>query len=531
MLDALQVDPGTGLESASITGRLARHGPNQLRRIRQQRLRDILLDQLRSIVVVLLAAASAVAMLIGDVAEGLAILAVIVINSAIGFLTEWRAVRSMEALTRLGRVETVVIRDGATIAVPAEALVPGDIVVCEGGDIVTADLRLLESARLTADESTLTGESMPVNKTTAPVAGDTPLAERRNMLFKGTSVTRGSCKGVVVATGLDTELGRISALVETAEGQETPLEKRLGGLAKRLVVVVLLLAVLVAVVGILAGRGTYLAIEVAIALAVAAIPEGLPIVATIALARGMWRMARRNALVARLSAVETLGATSIILTDKTGTLTENQMTVTAIRVPGADTLVLDASGSFDPPAALTHAVDQLLAVAALCNNAALSQAGQDPAGAVGDPTEVALLRAAAGRGMHRDALLGEYPEVQEHAFDPESKLMATEHRAPEGTLVAVKGAPEAVLPVCTSVHTDDGPGTLDDSGRERWLQEARRLGGMGLRTLALARRLEAAENPYQGLELLGIVGLEDPPGQVFGRPSSGVAPPVSTCAW
>ncbi len=511
MLDALQVDPRTGLDSASMAARLARHGPNQLRRIRQRRLRDILLDQLRSIIVLLLAAASAVAMLIGDVAEGLAILAVIVINSTIGFLTEWRAVRSMEALTRLGRVETVVIRDGATIAVPAEALVPGDIVVCEGGDIVTADLRLLEAARLTADESTLTGESMPVNKTTAPLAGDTPLAERRNMLFKGTSITRGSCKGVVVATGLDTELGRISALVETAEAQETPLEKRLGGLAKRLVVVVLLLAVLVAVTGILAGRGTYLAIEVAIALAVAAIPEGLPIVATIALARGMWRMARRNALVARLSAVETLGATSIILTDKTGTLTENQMTVTAVRVPGADTLILDAYGSFEPPATLAHAVEQLLAVAALCNNAALSKTAQDPEGAVGDPTEVALLRAAAGRGMHRDTLLGEYPEVQEHAFDPESKLMATEHRAPEGILVAVKGAPEAVLPLCASVHTCEGPGALDDSGRDRWLQEARRLGGMGLRTLALARRSGSAENPYRDLELLGIVGLEDPP--------------------
>ena len=513
VLDSLGVDATAGLDAARVVERRGRYGPNQLRAIRQRRLREILVEQFKSIVVVLLAVASTVAIAIGDVAEGIAILAVILINSTIGFVTEWRAVRSMEALTRLGRVETVVIRDGSTVTIPAEELVPGDIVVREGGDIVTADIRLLEAAKLTADESTLTGESMPVNKTTEPIPADTPLADRHNMLFKGTSITRGSCKGVVVATGLATELGRISALVETAEAQETPLEQRLDALAQRLVVVVLLIAIVIAAVGIVAGRGTYLAIEVAIALAVAAIPEGLPIVATIALARGMWRMARRNALVARLSAVETLGATSLILTDKTGTLTENRMTVTAIRLPDADTIESDEAGSFEPPEPLAPAVDLLLATGVLCSNAALRSTGDEPAAAVGDPTEVALLRAAAARGIHRDALLEEYPEIREHAFDPDTKLMATEHSTPDGALVAVKGAPEAVLPICTSVLALDGRESMTDSCREQWLEYAKSLGASGLRTLALARKPDGRGEPYRDLEMIGIVGLEDPPRQ------------------
>ncbi|MEE4161991.1 MAG: cation-transporting P-type ATPase [Woeseiaceae bacterium] len=518
VLDSLGVDPAVGLDGAGVVERRGRYGPNQLRAIRQRRLREILVDQFRSIVVVLLAVASTVAIAIGDVAEGIAILAVILINSTIGFLTEWRAVRSMEALTRLGRVETVVVRDGATVSIPAEELVPGDIVVREGGDIVTADIRLLEAAKLTADESTLTGESMPVNKTTEAIPADTPLADRHNMLFKGTSITRGSCKGVVVATGLATELGRISELVESAEAQETPLEKRLDALAQRLVVVVLSIAVAIAAVGVVAGRGTYLAIEVAIALAVAAIPEGLPIVATIALARGMWRMARRNALVARLSAVETLGATSVILTDKTGTLTENRMTVTAIRLPGADTLAPAASGRFEPPEPLADAVDSLLLTAALCNNAVLGAGEDDPPASVGDPTEVALLRAAAARGIHRDAMLVEYPEVREHAFDPDTKLMATEHDAAGGTLFAVKGAPEAVVPICSTVRAIDASEAMTDSRRERWLEYARNLGAAGLRTLAVARKSGVAgdPDPYRDLELLGVVGLEDPPRQGVG---------------
>jgi Ca2+-transporting ATPase len=227
----------------------------------------------------------------------------------------------------------------------------------------------------------------------------------------------------------------------------------------------------------------------------------------------MWRMARRNALVARLSAVETLGATSVILTDKTGTLTENRMTVTAIRLPDADTIEATESGGFEPPEPLAPAVDLLLATGVLCSNAALRSAGDEPAASVGDPTEVALLRAAAARGIHRDALLEEYPEIREHAFDPDMKLMATEHGAPDGMLVAVKGAPEAVLPLCTGVLTLDGREPMTDSRRELWLEYAKSLGASGLRTLALARKADVPEEPYRDLELIGIVGLEDPPRQ------------------
>ncbi len=520
VLTYLEVDPSTGLNAAQVAQRLSRFGYNQLQAKQRRHVVAILLDQLRSIVVLLLLGAAALAFALGDTAEGLAIAAVIVINTGIGFFTEWRAIRSMEALARLGRVETVVIRDGVPQKLPAEALVPGDIVIRESGDIVTADLRLIEAAKLEADESTLTGESMPVTKETGALDAGTRVMDRRNMLFKGTAVTRGSGRGVVVATGTNTELGRISTLVSQAEAQETPLEKRLDRLAQILVWVVLVLAALIAIAGVATGRDTALAIEVAIALAVASIPEGLPIVATIALARGMYRLARQNALIARLSAVETLGATSIILTDKTGTLTENRMAVTAACLADIR-LDFDTSGnggSFrqgndtaSPPALAL--LDELLTVAALCSNASIET---DPAGIdhlVGDPTEVALLTACQLRSIDRKQLLERWPETREFPFDPDTKRMATAHRRADGTLYAVKGAPESILPLCRSIRTVDGETPVDPAEADRWLRRAGELAATGLRTLALATRSTSAtdQDPYRELTLLGIVGLEDPP--------------------
>lgn len=287
VLAGLDVAPDRGLTHREVSERRRHYGINRLKSVRRPTAWSVLLKQLKSIVIVLLAAAALVALALANVAEGLAILAVIALNTTIGFVTEWRATRSMEALGRLARIESVVLREGTAQRLPAEELVPGDIVLLEGGDIVTADLRLLEAAKLQANESTLTGEAMPVTKTPARLAADTPLMERVNMLYKGSAVARGSGKGVVVGTGLVTELGRISELVISAEPRETPLERRLDALATRLVWVVLVIAVFIASGGILAGRELYLALEVAIALSVAAIPEGLPVVATIALARGM----------------------------------------------------------------------------------------------------------------------------------------------------------------------------------------------------------------------------------------------------
>ncbi len=515
VLNRLGSNSETGLSSAEAIRRRATLGPNQLRAAGRRRAIVILLEQFQSVVILLLLAAGILALAIGDTLEGFAVFFVIAVNAGIGFLTEWRAVRSMEALRRLGQVSTVVLRDSRMQSIPAEELVPGDIVFREGGDVVTADIRLIDAPKLQADESTLTGESMPVSKNPDILPAKTPLVERCNMLFKGTAVTRGSAKGVVVQTGLQTELGRISELVTVAEPQQTPLEKRLDALGQRLVWAVLLLAVLIAAAGVIAGRETLLAIEVAIALAVAAIPEGLPIVATIALARGMWRMARKKALIARLSAVETLGATSVILSDKTGTLTENRMTVTAIclddgEVPGDD-------GGDSPPADVPQYLRELLRCASLCSNASIERADDGRLVAIGDPTEVALLLAAEQRGISRAAELQAFPEEREHAFDTESKMMATVHRCDGHKLIAVKGAPEAVLPVCTSVCGAAGERPLTAQDRESWRARTDALGQRGLRTLAIAERQagsdagEAGTGPYHDLVLLGVVGIEDPP--------------------
>ncbi len=518
----LTVSLQAGLEDTAAAKRLREFGPNQLGTVRPRSLPAILWSQLASAVIVLLLVAAAVAMVFGDHVEAWAIIAVVVINTLIGFVTEWRAVRSMEALRLLSRAQTQVRRSGRTLDIPAEQLVPGDVVPLEAGDRVSADLRLVEAARLQADESVLTGESLPVTKHLEPLPPDTPLTERNNLVFKGTTISRGAGLGVVVATGLDTELGRISKLVSTAEAQDTPLEKRLNALGRRLVWLVLAMASVIALVGIATGREMVLALEVAIALAVAAIPEGLPIVATIALARGMWRMARRNALIVRLSAVETLGATAVLLTDKTGTLTENRMTLRAIELADASVTVdgsgLVTHGEFrvdgaTPSAGLLDRIDELLTTAVLCNNASLEVEPDGEARVVGDPTETALLVAAAKRGIQAETVRLDFPERREEPFDPERKAMATFNDVSGGVTVHVKGAPEAILPMCQSVRTLQGDQPLDDELRHKLLEGAHGLGRGSLRTLAFATRIagDVNEPAYERLVLLGIAGLQDPP--------------------
>ena len=533
LIGLLRVDPEQGLDSREVSRRRARYGPNELVARQPRALLSILLAQFRSVVVALLAVAAGIAWFFGDIPEAAAIAAVLLINAAIGFTTEWRAVRSMEALRQLGHVSTLVRRGGKVHRVRAEQLVPGDVVLLDAGDAVTADLRLLECAKLAADESALTGESVPVRKQAEPLPADTPLMERNNMLFRGTAITRGTGVAVVIATGLATELGRIAELVSGAEARATPLEERLDRLGRMLVWVTLLLSAAIAGAGIVGGRDPRLAIEVAVALAVAAIPEGLPIVATIALARGMWRMAQRNALITRLSAVETLGATGVILTDKTGTLTENRMTATRIELPGVSLKVggtgLDLEGEFAPDSGtLTpereRQLDELLTTVALCSNATLQVDEQHQPRALGDPTETALLVAAAKRGIAREALLESQPEVEEEPFDPDRKAMATFNEGEGGLRVHVKGAPECVLPMCVSYRDGTEVRPLDEEARAKLQRQAAALGGEGLRTIAVATREAAAAStsPFEDLTFLGIVGLLDPA-------RAGVAEAIARC--
>ncbi|MGB8222490.1 MAG: cation-transporting P-type ATPase [Polyangiales bacterium] len=515
VLQALDVLESDGISSAEAALRQERFGQNILSEFRPTSWLTILVRQLRSFVVYLLVAGAALSFGLGDRLEGFAIVAVIVINTLIGFITELRAVRSTEALRELGSTETTVRRGGVVQRVPAQNLVPGDIVLFEGGDVVTADVRLITASRLQVNESMLTGESVPVEKCIDVLPVETVIADRGNMLFKGTAVTKGSAEGVVASTGMNTELGRITALVQKEPDKKTPLEKRIDALGKVMGWLCIGLVTIIGILGSLSGKEVTEVVKTAIALAVATVPEGLPIVATLALARGVLRMARRNALVEQLSAVETLGSTSVILTDKTGTLTENKMQVTSVVVPGRsanDPTVVAFPMSGEPVETHDH-VSRLVLASALCNDASIATDESGREVQVGDPMELALLLAAREIGFDQDEVLRDEPRVATEAFDSDIKMMATHHRPGDQTRVIVKGAPEAVFGACVAVRTTDGEQPLDDSTLTVWRTENHRIASDGLRMLAVAERLgeTQADDPYRDLTLLGLVALSDPP--------------------
>lgn len=527
--DRIKTSFDSGLSASAIDKRLEQVGKNALREKESRGAVDIFIEQFKDVIIWLLAGAGIAAFLIGETVEGSAVFAVILVNALIGFITEWRAVRSMEALRELGKVETAVRRDGDVITIPADELVPGDVVILDSGDVVPADLRLIEANQLQADEAALTGESEQVTKSVEALSDEVELAEQTNMVFKGTAITRGSGEGVVTATGMDTELGHISEMVDEAEEEATPLEERLASLGQTLVWVTLAIAAVVTGSGVIVGRDPMLMVETGIALAIASVPEGLPITATIALARGMQRMADRNALVTKLSTVETLGSTNIICTDKTGTLTAGRMSVQYyqlsdenIRVDGD---VLSPEGTYhqgdednaiDPQA--HEILEDAIKVGVLCSNASVTYSdGEDnEPDAVGEPLEVALLVAGLKAGYSRDDLLEKYPEEREIAFDPDTKMMATIHNASESDepyFVAVKGAPEAVLDACTQVQSADGTHDLTDDDRQQWRERNKKAAKDGLRMLALAYKTtqSADDDPYANLTLLAMTALLDPP--------------------
>jgi Ca2+-transporting ATPase len=511
--DALDVSVDAGVADSEVESRRERYGENILEQRKKRSVWDILLAQVANIIVILLAVAAAISFAFGQIPEGIAIIIAISINIIIGFGTEYQATRSMEALFALSRTSAKVRRDGQVAEVDSAELVVGDLVELEAGDMIPADVRITENNRLSIEEAALTGESEPVAKQTDPVDEEAPLAERACMAYKGTAVTAGSGVGLVTAVGMGTELGRISAMAEEAEKEESPLERRLEKLGYRLIWFMAVVLVVVFVIGWITGEKLFLLIETSIALAVAAIPEGLPIVATIALARGMWRLARRNALINRLSAVETLGSATLICTDKTGTLTENKMRAAAYLLPDEDgrrEIDLRENDTFDlNDVALAMAVR----IGALCTNASLGQDKQSEHDDVGDPLELALLEAARDAGMDRAELLEELPEEREEAFDPDTNMMATVHKNGEAYFVAVKGAPEAVLEAATHIWNNDGGRELTEQERDKWRQANTDMAAEGLRLLGVAcKRAESPdEDPYADLALVGLVGLADPP--------------------
>lgn len=500
LVEALHVDIDRGLSHTQAEQRRHVYGANRVRRRAPRSLWAILSAQVLSLLTGLLLLGAALAFSFREWMEGTAIMAVLIVNTTIGFFMELRAARSMEALRALERSRAVVRREAKPRRIAADALVPGDVVLVEGGDVVPADLRVVEASRLQADESVLTGESLPVNKHIDTLPDAAPLSGRHNLLFKGTAVTRGAGVGIVIGIGASTELGRISTLVREAERDETPLERRLATLGRRLVAVAIAIAMAIAVAGLLNGAPPFLIIETAIALSVAAVPEGLPIIATIALARGVHRMAGHNAIVNSLAAVETLGNTSVLIVDKTGTVTENRMVAQRIVLPTGEIRV-------DSQQTLGGAAMALLEAGALCNDA---EGGAR--GAVGDPIDRALITLAENHGIRQHELGRVWPTVHEEAFDPDLRLMGTVHVGGNQVRVAVKGATTAVLAHCVAVAGPLGPSILDSDGCDAWRRTDAGLADRGLRVIAIAERRGGSKTrPYEDLTLLGLVGIADPP--------------------
>jgi Ca2+-transporting ATPase len=481
----------------------------------------VLAGQLRSVLVLLLLAAAAVAALTGDAADVVAIGAVLVLNVAIGFGTELRAHRAMEALLRLEVLRARVVREGRVREVDARELVPGDMIVIEAGQTVPADARLLEAAELRTVEASLSGEPGSVAKCADATLSETaPIADRRTMVYKTSSVVAGAARAVVVATGMATEVGRIGELTARVVKGRTPLERRLDALGRQLALVALAIALLIAALGAWQGMPLALLLQTAIALAVAAVPEGLPVVGTIAMAVGVRRMARRRALIRHLPVVETLGSASVICTDKTGTLTGGQMTATVLRLADREVTVsgaglvpegqFRAAGRLVDPAA-DPALSLALRIGALANAAELHQR-DGTWHPVGDPTDVAFLVLARKAGMDRRRLLTEWPPVRQVPFSSRRMLMATFNQQDDRLLALVKGAPRPVIERCDRIATDAGERLLRPGEREQLLDWSRDLAARGLRVLALATsKVEAVGDELVGLTWVGFVGLSDPP--------------------
>ena len=494
-----------GLTLAEAEKRLQKYGLNELKEKKKKTPFMLFLGQFKDFMILVLIVAALISGWIGEPSDTIAIILIVVLNAVIGFVQEYRAEKAMAALKSMAAPFATVLRDGNPVNIPASQLVPGDIVLLEAGKIVPADLRLIESAQLKIEEAALTGESVPVEKHTEPLHDEhLPLGDRKNMAYKGTFVTYGRGKGIVVATGMDTELGRIATMLQQEEEVKTPLQKRLASFGKRLAIAVLAICTIVFGIGVLRGEEPLLMLLTAISLAVAAIPEALPAVVTISLAIGAKKMVRQNALIRKLPAVETLGSVTYICTDKTGTLTLNKMTVEEIWVYGEEMKRLLFTGI------------------ALNNDARMDADGN----VIGDPTEIALYNVAREKGFKKEELERQYPRIAEIPFDSERKCMTTIHRAEvtpshlhhfttKPFISFTKGAIENLLERAESMLTPDGIKPVD---RTEILRVSERMAADGLRVIGIAvREWESLpdpispENVEKGLTIIGLVGMMDPP--------------------
>lgn len=517
-----------GLSTDEAARRLLEYGANELQRGRHVSAWQIFAAQFKNLLIVILLVAVVLSAILGHGIEAVAIGVIILFAALLGFYQEYRAERALEALQEMAAPTAAVLRDGQELNIPARDVVPGDIVYLRGGDKIAADGRLFEAVNLQIDEAALTGESVPVEKQTAALLDkELAVADRGNMVYAGTIVTYGRGRAVVVATAMATEFGRIAESLQSVVPSKTPLQQSLERVAKILARVALAIVVVIVGLGLLRGQALLDMVIFGIALAVAVVPEALPAVVTISLALGVQRMARRNALVRRLPAVETLGSVSVICSDKTGTLTKDEMTVRKILVSGK---LLDVSGAgYEPRGVFSHDGDPveprgallvLLRAAALASDATLAELADDKDdgdGASrwrikGDPTEGALLVAAAKAGLHKSELEDKFPRVNEIPFTSETKRMTTLHRADDGTVAYTKGAPEVILRSCAAALHDDGIAPIDTEFRETTLAAAHGMAEQALRVIAAAYKPDAGiEDAERDMIFLGMFGMIDPP--------------------
>lgn len=554
-LEQLGVRSDTGLAETEVAKRRDEAGPNEIASGDARGPGRILREQVAEPMVILLLAAAAISFAIGETTDAVAVLVIVVLNAALGFVQDYRAEAAIAKLREMAAPDVQVRRGGKVLTIPARELVPGDIMLLAAGDRVTADGRVLEAHGLSAQEAALTGESQPVAKTADPVGDeDPPLGDRSDMLYMGTDITNGRGEALVTETGMHTELGRIAEMIQSSGHRKTPLQRQLARLGIRLAIAALAIVAIVFALGVARGRDVPLMLMTALSMAVAAVPEGLPAVATIALALGARRMLKRNALIRKLPAVETLGSVTVICSDKTGTLTANRMEVVATWDHG-DPLDIEEETALRHPEgngagaveALLHLAEKrpglamLLLSGTLCNDAHVERidgaSADDPPPWDGDPTEAALLLAAHRFGLRQDELVSAFPRLGEVPFDSERKRMSTLHRLDEetssllpgespdatpGFLALMKGAVEAVLESCSSRLGPDGIVALDESHREEIRQAGDLLASQGQRVLGFAIRRLAGDAAGSGADpdpgalerdfvFVGLAGLLDPP--------------------
>jgi Ca2+-transporting ATPase len=509
-----------GLTHSEASKRLAEYGPNELQAARRISPWRILLEQFKNILILILLAATVASAFLGHAIEAVAITVIVCFAVVLGFVQEYRAERAIEALRKMAAPTASVIRDGKEVELPARDLVPGDVFLLHAGDKVPADARLFESVNLQVEEAPLTGESVPIEKHVAPISGEAAIGDRKNMVHAGTAATYGRGRAVVVSTGMNTEFGKIARMIQTIESGKTPLQENLNRLGHTLARAALVIVALIVAVGLFRGTPFIEMLIFGIALAVAVVPEALPAVVTISLALGVQRMVKRNALIRRLPAVETLGSTSVICSDKTGTLTKDEMTVRRIFADGKSLEVSGAGyeprGQFscdgsaiDPPESLKL----LLQAAALASDADVVYNASDKRWQIkGDPTEGALVVAAAKAGLKKSDLDAQFPRTGEIPFTSETKRMTTLHAAPDGGVAYSKGAPETIIGSCVREFSESGSAVLDAAGKEKILEAARRMAADALRVLAIAVKPAASvENAERDMTFLGLVGMIDPP--------------------